>query len=109
MAEGKIGKRYTPEEAADMIMNDDLGEMDSANSLDNESTGSDPSKISSRSDNDSDPDIDLDIQCGRTRGRPRTHVTQGIPRVRSGPRTGDAQRMRVVRHGLGNPRRGPRT
>ena len=62
MAEGKIGKRYTPEEAADMIMNDDLREMDSADSLDNESTGSDPSEISSRSDNDSDPDIDF---CGR--------------------------------------------
>ena len=128
MAEGNIGKRYTPEEAADMIMNDDLGEMDSADSLDNEATGSDPSEISSRSDNDSDPDIDFcgrqvypDIQRGRTRGRPRTHVARGIPRVRSGPRTGDGPRTRgglitqggprtrVVRRGLGNLRRGPRT
>ena len=41
MVEGKTGKRYTPKEVAYMIMNDDLGEMDSADSLDNESTGSD--------------------------------------------------------------------
>ena len=41
MVEGKLGSGIHPKKSH-MIMNDDLGEMDSADSLDNESTGSDP-------------------------------------------------------------------
>ena len=35
-----MAKNYTAEQVADMIMNDDIGEMDSADSLDEESSSS---------------------------------------------------------------------
>ena len=49
-----MAKNYTAEQVADMIMNDDIGEMDSADSLDEESSSSSSNdELSSQSEVDS--------------------------------------------------------
>ena len=48
-----MAKNYTAEQVADMIMNDDIGEMDSADSLDEESSSS-----SSNNEPSSQPEVD---------------------------------------------------
>ena len=48
-----MAKNYTAEQVADMIMNDDIGEMDSADSLDEETSSS-----SSNNEPSSQPEVD---------------------------------------------------
>ena len=103
-----MARRYTAGQACKAILNDDdLGEMESADSLDESfnNTSSSSSSSSSFSDIDSDPDNDY---CGRVinavtppeRGRPRTR-TLNVQHIRGGVRVRGG-RSRGIRTRGGN-------
>ena len=57
-----MAKSYTAEEVADIIMNDDIGEMESADSLDKESSSSNSNdEPSSQSEVDSSSNTDSEF------------------------------------------------
>ena len=85
-----MAKNYTAEQVADMIMNDDIGEMDSADSLDEESSSS-----SSNNEPSSQPEVDSSSNTDHG----RTIRTRG----------GISNRSRTVRIRGGISNRGKRT
>ena len=90
-----MAKNYTAEQVADMIMNDDIGEMESADSLDEESSSSSSSdEPSSLSEVDSSSNTNSEFYGRRT--LIKKHV-RNRPSKRAKTRGGISNHCRTIR------------
>ena len=103
-----MAKNYTAEQVADMIMNDDIGEMDSADSLDEESSSS-----SSNNEPSSQPEVDssskTDSEFHGRRVLIEKSSVRNRPLKRAKTRGGISNHGRTIRIRGGISNRGKRT
>ena len=105
-----MAKNYTAEQVADMIMNDDIGEMDSADSLDEESSSSSSNdEPSSQSEVDSSSNTDSEFHGRRVLIEKRS--VRNRPLKRAKIRGGISNHGRTIRTrgGISNHSRTIRT
>ena len=103
-----MAKSYTAEQVADMILNDDIGEMDSADSLDEESSSSGSNdEPSFQSEVDSSSNTDSEFHGRRVLIEKRSVRNRPLKRAKT--RGGISNHGRTIRIRGGISNRGKRT